>query len=131
MQRHVMETDQKLDNLTLDATPYGKVIGVVKSRVQLQAVTEALANLGVLDVEVLGGATGIELLNSEQDAVSQCFLGDMEAEMIARYLLAVKNGEIVFAAVTEPATADQAAEAAKAHGASAVVYFGNWVITNY
>ena len=90
-----------------------------------------MSKLGVREVEVLDRAVGIKVLDSEQDAVANCFLGDMEAEMVHRYLEAVKNGLIVFAAVVEPETADQAAETAKARGASEVVYFGNWVITNY
>ena len=126
-----METVEKPVGIALDSTPYGKVIGIIKSHDQLQSVSEALSKLGVLDVEVLGGSPGVEVLSSEQDAVSQCFLGDMEEEMITRYLTAVKSGQIVFAAVAEPAIADQAAEAAKAQGASEVVYFGHWVITNY
>ncbi len=112
-------------------TPYGKVIGVVANRNQLQAVSDSLSKLGVNEVEVLDGAVGVKLLHGEHDAVSQCFLGDMEAEMVQRYLDAVKSGLIVFAAVVESETADQAAATAKAQGASEVVHFGNWVITNY
>ena len=112
-------------------SPFGKVIGIVENGDQLRAVSEALAKLGVNEVEVLDGATGVKLLDSEQDAVAQCFLGDMEANLVQRYLNAVKNGWIVFAAVVEPESADQAADTAKARGATEVVHFGNWVITNY
>ena len=70
------------------------------------------------------------ILGGEQDAVSQCFLDDMEAETVKHYLDAVKHG-IVFAAVVEPDTAAQAAETAKALGASEIVHFGSLVITNY
>ena len=114
-----------------EKTPFGKVIGVVENRDQLRAVSEALAKLGVQNVEVLDGAAGVKLLDGEQDAVSQCFLGDMEAKMLQRYLDVVKNGWIVFAAVVEPERADQVADTAKARGATEVVHFGNWVITNY
>lgn len=114
-----------------EKSPYGKVIGIVNNRDQLQAVSEALSKLGVNEVEVLDGAVGIKLLDGKEDAVSHCFLGDMESEMVQRYLEAVKGGLIVFAAVAEPEAADQAAETAKARGASEVVHFGNWVITNY
>ena len=114
-----------------EKTPFGKVIGIVENRDQLRAVAEALSKLGVPEVEVLDGATGIKLLDGEQDAFANCFMGDMEAEMVHRYLDAVKHGRIVFAAAVEPETADQAAETAKARGATEVVHFGNWVITNY
>ena len=126
-----MKTDNGTAILEPEKTPYGKVIGVVNNRDQLQSVSEALSKLGVNDVEVLDGAVGVKILDGEQDAASQCFLGDMEAEMVQRYLDAVKSGLIVFAAVVEPETADQAAAAAKAQGASEVVHFGNWAITNY
>ena len=57
--------------------------------------------------------------------------GDMEAEMVQRYLEAVEGGLIVFAAVVEPEAANHAATTAKGRGASEVVHFGDWVITNY
>lgn len=126
-----MKTDDESIAVESEKTPYGKVIGIVANRDQLQAVSEALSKLGVNDVEVFEGAAGIKLLDREQDGVSQCFLGDMEAEMVQRYLDAVKGGLIVFAAVVEPETANHAATTAKRRGASEVVHFGNWVITNY
>ena len=126
-----MKTEDGLGVVEPEKTPYGKVFGIVENRAQFQAVTEALSKLGVTDVEVLDGAVGIKVLDGDQDAVAQCFLGDMEAEMVGRYLEAVKSGLIVFAAVVEPEAADQAAESVKARGASEVVHFGNWVITNY
>ncbi|MBC7817505.1 MAG: hypothetical protein IAG10_11490 [Planctomycetaceae bacterium] len=127
----MMKTDDGSIGVEPEKTAYGKVIGVVKNRDQLQAVSEALSKLGVQDVEVLDGAAGIKVLDSEQDAVANCFMGDMEADMVQRYLDAVKKGLIVFAAKVEPETTDQAAETAKARGASEVVHFGDWVITNY
>lgn len=114
-----------------EKTAYGKVIGIVKSRDQLQGVCEALSKLGLQDVEVLEGTAGIRILSGEQSAVANCFMGDMEAETVHRYLDAVKNGLIVFATVVEPENADQAAAAVKERGAVEVVHFGDWVITNY
>ena len=126
-----MKTENELPDLKLEKSPFGKVIGIVESRDQLQAVTAALSALGVQDIEVLDGAAGIKNLNSEQDAVANCFLGDMEADMVHRYLEAVKHGQIVFAAVVEPEVADEAAEAVKAQGATELAHFGTWMITNY
>ena len=126
-----MKTDVGSVAVEPEKSPYGKVIGIVQNREQLQAVSEALSKLGVQDVDVLEGAAGIKLLDKEQDGVAQCYLGDMEAEMVQRYLDAVKNGLIVFAAVVEPEIANHAATTAKERGASEVVHFGNWVITNY
>ena len=126
-----MKTDDGSAGQESEKTPFGKVMGVVENRDQLQAVSDALSQLGVQEIEVLDGAAGINLLGGEQVAVSQCFLGDMEAETVKHYLDAVKHGLIVFAAVVEPDTAAQAAETAKALGASEIVHFGSLVITNY
>ena len=126
-----MKPDNGSIGVEPEMTPFGKVIGIVDNHRQLQAVTEALSKLGVQKVEMLAGDAGLNDLDSERDAVANCFLGDMEAEMIQRYLKAVKNGLIVFAAEVEPEIADQAAETAKARGATEVVHFGSLVITNY
>ncbi|MFM9964885.1 MAG: hypothetical protein ACKV2Q_27085 [Planctomycetaceae bacterium] len=126
-----MTTETELPDLKLEESPFGKVIGIVESRAQLQAVTAALSALGVQNIEVLDGAAGIKSLDGEQDAVANCFLGDMEADMVQRYRDAVKNGQIVFTAVVEPESADEAAEAVKAQGATEIAHFGTWMITNY
>ena len=38
-----MKTENELPDLKLEKTPFGKVIGIVESRDQLQAVTAALS----------------------------------------------------------------------------------------
>jgi hypothetical protein len=106
-------------------------MGVVESYDQLQAVFKALSQLKIKDFEVLDGAAGIDLLNSERQVVSNCFLGDMEEEMVHRYLKAVKHGQIVFAATVDSEHVPQAALTAKAWGATDIVHFGSLVITNY
>lgn len=126
-----MTTDNAITSAESVKSPIGKVIGVVETRAQLQAVSEALSKLGVQEFDVLEGTNGINHLEDDQAAVARCFLGDMEAEMVRCYLDAVKAGRIVFAARVESEVADQAAETAKARGASDVVHFGVLVITNY
>jgi hypothetical protein len=113
-----------------DWSPQGKVIGIV-TRDQLQAVREKLAQLGPHEFQVLEGPAGIEQIDNWTSAVSQTFLGDMESEMVHRFSHAIHNGQIVFAAVFETATADEAAIAAKSLGATEVVHFGAWVVTNF
>ncbi len=51
--------------------------------------------------------------------------------MLQRYLDAVDNNLIVFAAPVESEMANSAAEIAKTNGASEVTHFGNSVVTNY
>ena len=112
-------------------TPFGKVIGIVANREMLQSVSDALIQLGVPEVEVLKGVLGVETLEDEKVAVANYFFGDMEAVMVQRYLTAVKDGQIVFAAKVESASVEQAAASIKALGATEIVHFGEWVITNY
>lgn len=114
-----------------EKSPYNKVIGIVTDREQLRAVSAALTACGAKQIDVLDGAAGMVSLDAEQDAVSQCFMGDMEAGIVERYRQAVQAGKIVFAATVEPDVIDQAAEQVKSLGATEVVHFGNWVITNY
>ncbi len=112
-------------------TPFGKVIGIVETREKLRAVSEALTQLGVPEVEILNGVLGVETLEDEKVAVSNFFFGDMEAVMVQRYLTAVKSGKTVFAAKVESEFVEQAAASIKALGATDIVHFGDWVITNY
>ncbi len=126
-----METEIETAGEKSGSTLYGKVIGVIERRDQVQPLCDELSTLGVREVEVLEGETGIKRMESSLDAVSQFFFGDMESKMVQRYLDAVKQGMIVFVALVVPETADQAAETAKGRGALNVVYFGNSVVTNY
>ena len=126
-----MNSERETGDVRSKVTPYGKVLGVTENRDQVRAVCEALRELDVTDVEVLEGVQGFVVLEAWQEAVSHCFLGDMEADIVQRCLDAVRQGSIVFAAVVDSETADRAAEAARKLGASGVVYFGAAVITNY
>ena len=114
-----------------DHVLYGKVIGVVRQQSQIESLVKSLEMLGVEDVAAYSGASGTEQLQTWQEAVSQYFFGDMEGKMVQRYLDAVAEDFIVFAAVVEFELADRAAEIAKMHGASDVVHFGNSAVTNY
>ena len=110
---------------------YGKVIGIVNDRSKMKTMNESFTSIGVDHVEILDGAIGIQRLESWKESVSQYFFGDMEAEMLSRYLEAVASGLIVFAAAVSSEAAEKAAELAKMQGASDVTHFGNSVITNY
>lgn len=126
-----MQTNTESAGSIPENSPYGKVMGIVENREQLLAVTQAMTKLGVDDVKILDGSAGVYFLDGEQDAVADTFMGDMESEMVKRYVEAVKNGLIAFAAVVDSEKAEQAAKVVKALGATEVVHFGSWVITNY
>jgi hypothetical protein len=110
---------------------YGKLIGVIKSRYQLKPLCDSLNALGIREIEVLDGPTGVMKLEKWKEGVSGYFFGDMEGEMLRRYVLAVRNSQIVFAAVVDSGAANDAAESAKINEATEVTHFGQFVITNY
>jgi precorrin-6B methylase 2 len=126
-----MNTVKESVGVKLQKTPYGRLIGIVENPDQFRAVSEKLKQLGVRDFDLLDGASGIETLEVDQKAVSHFFFGDMEEVMVRRYLAAVKNGHSVFAAVVEPKSVEQVAAMVKALGATEIIHFGEWVITNY
>ena len=126
-----MDTEKESVGVTLQKTPYGRLIGIVENPERFRAVSEGLKQLGVRDIDRLDGASGVETLEDDKKAVSHFFFGDMEGEMVKRYLAAVKNGHSVFAAVVEPKSVEQAAAIVKALGATEIIHFGEWIITNY
>jgi len=131
MKTNAEQAKEEVADVVPENNLFGKIMGIVENQQQLETVSEALLQLGVTQVEILDGDLGIKDLNGEQQAVSQFFLGDMEEEMVKRYLEAVTNGMIVFAAVVDPSKAAEAATKAKELGAAEIVHFGTWVITNY
>ena len=126
-----MSTDNEASGVKSAQGVYGKVIGIINDRHQLDAFLQSLSVLGVSDVEILDGLAGIQRIEALQETVSGYFFGDMEGEMLQRYLEAAKSDLIVFAAEVNPESADKAAEIAQKHGASEVVHFGNSVVTSY
>ena len=124
-----------METETIEQNPepalYGRLFGIVEYRHQLKALCESFATLGAGEIEVLDGLSGIAQLEKWKVDVSQYLFGDMEGEMLQRYLDAVKNNFIVFAAPVESEMATSAAELAKTSGASEVTHFGNSMITNY
>lgn len=110
---------------------YGNVVGVLKDRYQLKSLCKELTTLGIREVDVHNGSTGTKRLEIWKRTISQHFFGDMEGEMLRRYLDAVAKDLFVFAAVVVPELADKVAKTAKLQGASDIVHFGNSVVTNY
>ena len=113
------------------STPFGKVFGIVENQEMFQAVSAAWKTLGVSDLENLNGPLGTAKLETEKKDVIGCMFGDMELVTIQRYLTAVKDGQIVFAASVESNQVESAAEVAKSLGASDLVHFGSLVIRSY
>lgn len=126
-----MDTDAEALEAKTDRELYGRILGIVKNRHQLNSLCESLAGLGVRDLEVLDGPIGVQRLVNWHETASQFFFGDMEAVMLQRYVDAAGDGLLVFTAVVAPELANPAAEMARSQGATEVVHFGNSVITSY
>ena len=123
------ETDTLEQNPQQDL--YGKLFGIIQYRHQLKTLSHSLAAMMTGEIEVLDASGGIDQLEKMKEGVSQFFFGDMEGQMLQRYLDAVKNNSIVFAVPVDSTMANSAAEIAKTSGATEVTHFGNSVITNY
>ena len=124
-----------MQTATIDRAPerdlYGKLIGVIQSRHQVETLCESLQAIGIREIEILDGPTGVTQVEKWKGSVSQYFFGDMEDKMLRSYLNAVTNNLIVFAAVVDSDNANDAAEKAKTNGATGVTHFVHSVITNY
>ena len=120
---------------TTDLAPeselYGKIMGVIQSREQVETLCESLQAIGIREIEILDGPTGVTQVAKWKGSVSQYFMGDMEDKILRSYLNAVTNNLIVFTAVVESDNATDAAETAKTNGATEVTHFGQSVVTNY
>ncbi|HQX48674.1 MAG TPA: hypothetical protein PLY87_09120 [Planctomycetaceae bacterium] len=126
-----MKTHEANSEVQAESELYGRVVGVMKHRTQLKSMCESLTALGVNEVDIFDGPTGIQRLGELHKNALQYFFGDMEAVLLQSYLDAAGDDQIVFAAVVDPEFANQAASLAKSQGATQVAHFGNSVITNY
>jgi hypothetical protein len=127
----MMSTNDDTSDEKSDESIYGKLIGGMKTRRELDAFCKQLSEHGVREIEVWDGSSGTDQLENWHETVSQFLMGDMEAEMVQRYLNAVSEGKIVFAAIVAPGDANAVGELARDSGAFHVAYFGNSVVTNY
>lgn len=106
-----------------------RVMGVLASRHDLDALVRVLEDAGVGIVEVLEGATGAASLDRREHSfwtfLDQYF-GDMEAEMSRHYAREVGQGRLVFAVPVTRGNKDAVVKAALAHNANHVAHFGRW-----
>lgn len=126
-----MITNSKPATLSEPRSSFGKVVGVVQTQAQLQAISTAMAEAGHLQTEVFEGTGGLAILIGDEKESSHCFLGDMEEAMAHRYVSAAKQGSLVFSIPVGSGNASDVAEIAIAQGAVDVVHIGQWVIRNH
>ncbi len=110
---------------------YGRVLGILEDRDQLKSLSASITDVAPTEVEVLDGSAGIARLEEWKDETSQYFFGDMEGDMLQRYLDAAKGDLTVFSIVVDSDAASDVAQKCKANGAVQITHFGNSAITDY
>lgn len=126
-----MKRETETNEPDLDRALYGRVVGVVQDGQQLTDLSNALMRMGTGDMEIHRGPAGIAALEKWKDDTDQFFFGDMEGEILQRYLDAANENLIVFSVIVESSAANEVAEMCKSNGAVEVVHFGISAVTSY
>lgn len=106
-------------------TPSGKLLGVLESQANLDALGASLKAAGFAKTEYLAGEEGVALL----ERVGGFFFSDMEDRVLARHIEELKAGHVIIAIETSSDRVDEATRIASEHGARRLVYFGPMTIT--
>lgn len=107
------------------AVPTGKVLGIVDTRAEFDAVLQALGSAGFSKVTAICGAEGVQLL----ERVSTFFFSDMEERVLNRHIEELKAGHVIVGIETPADRVDEAVRIAEQHGARRLVHFGRMTIT--
>jgi hypothetical protein len=121
--------------ITVDSQPSvitksNRVMGVVESSNALEALTPALTEFGVTEIETLSGVTGAKFLSDQEHSFQGLldrFLGDMESKMRATYSKAIQEGHLVFAVPTTAENKDAVLRIVTESGAKYVVSYGSLI----
>ncbi len=105
--------------------PTGKVLGIVDTREEFDALIRALKTAGFDKVEALFGEEGVSLL----ERVDTFFFSDMEDRVLARHIDELKAGHIIVTIQAQADRVDELLEDASQNGARRLVHFGQWQIT--
>lgn len=105
--------------------PTGKILGIVDTREQLDALIRALNTARFDKVEALVGEEGVSLL----ERVDNFFFSDMEDRVLARHIEELKAGHMIVAIQAPADRVEEAASVASQNGARRLVHFGQWQIT--
>ncbi|HSG70624.1 MAG TPA: hypothetical protein VLA12_09440 [Planctomycetaceae bacterium] len=109
---------------TLD-TPTGKLLGIVDTREELKALTQALESAGFHKIEVLSGEEGVQLL----ERVDTLFFSDMEDRVLTGFIEELKNDHFVILIETAANDVDKVVQIASDHGGRRLVHFGLLTVT--
>lgn len=105
--------------------PKGKVLGVVHTRAELDALVRALQSAGFEEIEALNGDEGVHLL----ERIGTFFFSDTEDQILAKHIEELKAGHTIVAIKTPSDRVDEAVRVASQAGARHLVHFGPWTIT--
>jgi len=79
-------------------SPRGKVLGVVRYRSQLKGLCDCLGSIGIRDVEVLDGVTGVQRLDAWINHWDLLELNRCDREFLVQYRESLEENQIVFLA---------------------------------
>lgn len=106
-------------------SPSGKLLGIVDTRVNLEALSANLKSAEFSKIEYLVGEEGVALL----ERVSGFFFSDMEERVVARHIEELKAGHFIIAVEVARDRVDEATRIGSEHGARRLVYMGPMTVT--
>jgi hypothetical protein len=106
-------------------SPTGKLLGIVETRANLEALAASLKPAGFTKIEYLIGDEGVALL----ERVDGFFFSDMEDRVLARHIEELKAGHKIVAIEVPSGRVNEATRIASENGARRLVYFGLMTIT--
>jgi hypothetical protein len=107
------------------SVPTGKVLGIVNTRPELEAVAEALKVAGFKNVTTISGEEGVQLL----ERVGTFFFSDLEERVLNRHIDELKAGRFIIGIETPTDRVDEAVAIATQNGARRLVHFGLLAVT--
>jgi hypothetical protein len=105
--------------------PTGKMLGIVETRANLEALADGFKTAGFTKTEYLIGEEGVALL----ERVDRFFFSDMEDRVLARHIEELKAGHKIVVVEVPSDRVNEATRIATEHGARRLVYFGMMTVT--
>jgi hypothetical protein len=104
--------------------PTGKLLGIVETRANLEALAASFKAAGFTKLEYLVGEEGVALL----ERVDRFFFSDMEDRVLARHIEELKAGHMIVAVEVPSERVEEATQIASEQGARRLVYFGQLTV---
>ena len=109
------------------------VTGVIENQTILATFIAALQSNGVMVIEILQGSDGLSFLEQQENSIRglvDFFMGDMETDMRRLYASEIRLGRIVFGIPVSSNDRERVIGIARDHHASAIAYFGKFIVEN-